>query len=338
MAASPLSFLRRLRLPMDAFGLAILAMVVVASILPARGDFAAFLDVATDVGVAILFFLHGAKLSRQDILAGIGHWRLHAVVLLSTYAVFPLLVLTFLLLPERVIAPEMMYGLLFLAALPSTVQSSIAFTSVAGGNVAAAVCAASLSSLAGVVLTPLLVSVLIKMEGEIPFAAAVIKIVIQILLPFVAGHLLRPLIAPWLSKHKTILTSFDKGTIVAIVYTAFSVSVVEGLWSKLSPLTIVATALVCLVLLTAILYLTRTAARALHFSREDEITIVFCGSKKSLAAGMPMAKVLFGTSTALGAMVLPLMIFHQVQLMACAAIANRYAESGRALAPDEPQA
>lgn len=319
---------------MDAFSLAILGMVVLASVLPARGGFASFLDVATDVGVGILFFLHGAKLSREDIMAGIGHWRLHTVVLLCTYALFPMLVLVFLLLPESVLAPELMYGLLFLAALPSTVQSSIAFTSVAGGNVAAAVCAASLSSLAGVFLTPLLVSLLINMEGEIAFMAAVIKIVVQILLPFIAGHLLRPVIEPWLRKHKTLLTSFDKGTIVAIVYTAFSVSVVEGLWSKLSVETIAATIVVCLVLLAAILFLTRSLARTLSFNREDEITIVFCGSKKSLAAGMPMAKVLFGTSTSLGAMVLPLMIFHQVQLIACAAIANRYAES----APPAPSA
>lgn len=320
------SLLTRLRLSLDGFTLAILGMVVLASVLPARGGFASFLDVATDIGVAILFFMHGAKLSRQDIVAGIIHWRLHIVVLLSTYALFPIVVLGFRVFEGVLIAPELMIGLLFLAALPSTVQSSIAFTSIAGGNVAAAVGAASLSSLAGVFLTPLLVSVLIRFEGQMDLGAAVVKIVVQILLPFVVGHLARPLIGGWMMRQNKLLNTFDRGTIVAIVYAAFSVSVVEGLWETLGVVTILATIAISGLLFVIIFFITRTGARALKFSTEDEITIVFCGSKKSLAAGMPMAKVLFPGSASLGAMILPLMIFHQLQLMACASIARRYAQ------------
>lgn len=320
--------LRRLRFSVDAFTLWIVGMVVLASFMPARGGFAVFLDYATDIGVAILFFLHGAKLSRSDIMAGIGHWRLHSLVLASTYLLFPIAVLGFKVLEGRVIAPELMMGMLFLAALPSTVQSSIAFTSVAGGNVAAAVCAASLSSIAGVFLTPLLVSLLIQMDGAIDFKGAMIKIIAQILMPFVIGHLMRPIIGDWITKRRSLLNGFDRGTIVAIVYTAFSVSVVEGLWQSLGVGTILATSLACSALLALIFFTIRALARAFGFNREDEITIVFCGSKKSLAAGMPMAKVLFPGSASLGAMVLPLMIFHQIQLMVCAAIANQYAKEG----------
>lgn len=327
MAASPLfARLRQLRISVDKFTLWIVGMVVLASFLPARGAFAAFLDPATDVGVAILFFMHGAKLSREDIMAGIGHWRLHILVLASTYLLFPILVLGMGFMEGSIIAPELMIGLLFLAALPSTVQSSIAFTSIAGGNVAAAVCAASLSSLAGVFLTPLLVSLLIRMEGSMDVTAAVLKIVVQILLPFVIGHLLRPMIGGWITKRERFLKNFDRGTIVAIVYTAFSVSVVEGLWESLGLWTILGTTVMSAVLLAVVMMIVHRLARIFRFNREDQITIVFCGSKKSLAAGMPMAKVLFPGSASLGAMILPLMIFHQIQLMVCAALANHWAK------------
>lgn len=322
--------LRRLRFSIDAFTLAIVGMVVLASLFPARGGFASVLDVATDIGIAVLFFMHGAKLSRSDLIGGLVHWRLHLLVLASTYLLFPVVVVAFRFLEGPILTTELMMGLLFLAALPSTVQSSIAFTSVAGGNVAAAVGAASLSSIVGVFLTPLLVSLLIRMEGSIDFWGAVLKIVIQILLPFIIGHLARPLIGDWISKRKRFLNQLDRGTIIAIVYTAFSVSVVEGLWQSIGVVSILATALASIILFAIIFVTTRKASRVLGFSREDEITIIFCGSKKSLAAGMPMAKVLFPGTASLGAIVLPLMIFHQIQLMICAAIANQYAKENAA--------
>lgn len=300
-------------------------MVVLASVLPARGVFAEWLDVGTNIGIALLFFLHGAKLSREDILGGIGHWRLHIHILVSTFVLFPVVILAFKPLQGTVIPPELMVGLLFLSALPSTVQSSIAFTSIARGNVAAAVAAASLSNVAGVVFTPILVSLLINMQGEMNFLQAVLSITLQILLPFVVGHLSRPLIGGWITRRQNFLNTFDKGTIVAIVYAAFSVSVVDGMWQSLSWLKIIATGLLCCVILAIILWLVLKSAQWFGFNREDQIAIMFCGSKKSLASGLPMAKVLFPGSSALGATVLPLMIFHQIQLMVCAALANRYA-------------
>ncbi len=318
--------MRRWRLPIDPFTVAMVAVVLLASALPARGEVARGLGWGADAGVALIFFLHGAKLSREAIVAGIVHWRLHLVVLGCTYALFPLLALASQPLSPSLISPELMMGVLFLAALPSTVQSSIAFTSIAGGNVSAAICAASLSNLAGVLLTPALVALLIQREGELAMLDAVWKIVQQILAPFVLGHLVRPWLGAWLMRHKAVIGRVDRGVILLIVYVAFSASVVEGLWRQLGGWELVRLLLMMGALLALMLTLTRWLARALGFGREDEIAIVFCGTKKSLASGMPMASVLFADAAGLGALVLPLMIFHQIQLMACGVIATRYAK------------
>lgn len=314
------------RIPIDAFSIAILATVGVASLLPASGVIAQGLDVGTDLCVAILFFLYGAKLSREDIFAGLTHWRLHVVVLASTYALFPVLVLAFKPVLTRFMDPMLVIGVLYLATLPSTVQSSIAFTSIARGNVAAAICAASLSSLLGVIITPALVSLLINLEGALDFWASAGKIMLQILAPFIVGHLLRPWIGAWVARNRPWLNFFDRGAIILIVYAAFSASIIEGLWQQIGLTAILAALGVSAVLLSLVLFITQRTARVLGFSVEDEITTVFCGSKKSLAAGMPMAKVLFAGVPSVGAIIFPLMLFHQLQLMVCAWIAARYAQ------------
>mgnify|MGYP002620069416 CR=1 FL=1 len=322
--------LRAVRLPLDRFTLALVAVVALASLAPARGAVAGGLDVATDVGVALLFLLHGAKLSREDIVSGITNWRLHLLVVAFTYAVFPALALLSRPLAAMGLTDELVIGFLFLSALPSTVQSSIAFTSIARGNVPAAICAASLSNLLGVALTPLLVALLISARGEVSLVSAVGKIVLLILLPFVVGHLMRPLIGAWITRHKPVIGVVDRGAILLIVYAAFSASVVNGLWQELSLGTIAATFVASSVLLAAVLWLSSRSARWLGFDKRDEITVMFCGSKKSLASGLPMARVLFAGHPALGAIVLPMMLFHQIQLMVCAYLAERYARR-----PDE---
>ncbi len=319
---------------LGSFNFWIITMVVLATVLPARGTFAEFLDVATNIGIAILFFLHGAKLSREDIVQGVGNWKLHAHILISTFVLFPLLMLTLLPLQGIVIPQELMVGLLFLAALPSTVQSSIAFTSIARGNVAAAVAAASISNVVGVFATPLLVSLMLQMKGETNFTKAIVDISVQILLPFIIGHLARRWIGDWIDSRQAFLNKFDKGTIVAIVYAAFSVSVVEHMWSKLSWIGIVATGALCMVLLVVVLLIVYKTAHWMGFNREDQIAIMFCGSKKSMASGLPMAKVLFPGSGSLGATVLPLMVFHQIQLMVCAWLAERFAKHYREGSPE----
>ena len=312
----------------DRFTLALLGTVLLASLLPCRGEAARMFDLVTDLAIALLFFLHGAKLPRQAIVQGMVHWRLHLTVLAGTFVLFPLLGLLLHPLDSLVLTPELSQGLLFVCLLPSTVQSSIAFTSIAGGNVPAAVVSASVSNLLGIVLTPLLVGLLLESHGGVSWHG-VLDIVLLLLLPFALGHLARRWIGGFVDRHKPLLGFTDQGTILLVVYTAFSAAVVEGLWRDTPVSALLATLIACAVLLTLVMPTITWAARRLGFSREDEITIVFCGSKKSMASGIPMAKILFaGQAGGLGALVLPLMIFHQLQLMVCAVVARRYAARG----------
>lgn len=316
----------RIRLPqIDQFLLWLTLCVVAASVLPARGAVLAAFDRAADAAIVLLFFLHGAKLSRDAVLAGIGHWRLHLMALGFTYVLFPALGLPAAGLTERVIDPALAMGLLFLALLPSTVQSSIAFTAMAGGNVAAAVCSASLSNLIGIVLTPLLVAVFIHAGsgGGMDEWASVQKIGTQLLLPFLAGHLLRPVIGKWIDSHKAMLKPVDQSSVLLVVYSAFSAAVVNGVWSRVGPFDLGVLLVASAVILGIVIALNGVAARVAGFNREDAIVLLFCGSKKSLVSGVPMAGALFAPAE-VGIVILPLMIFHQLQLFVCAWLAGRW--------------
>jgi sodium/bile acid cotransporter 7 len=315
--------MRRLRI--DPYILAILTMVALASLLPARNHVAVGLDWLTKVVIALLFFLHGAKLSREAVMAGLSHWRLHLLVVSATFLLFPLLGFCAALLPPAVLPTSLSAGVLFLCCLPSTVQSSIAFTSVARGNVAAAVVAASASNLIGIALTPLIVGLLMRAHGGGFSMSAIWSVLVQLLLPFLAGQISRIWLAAWAARSKKMLGLFDRGTILLVVYSAFSEAVIRGIWRAVSWLDLVKLLGVCAVLLAVVLAVTAWSARALRFNRADEIAIVFCGSKKSLASGVPMAGILFPPAT-VGLLILPLMLFHQIQLMACAVIAQRYAD------------
>ncbi|GGM36130.1 bile acid:sodium symporter [Longimycelium tulufanense] len=315
----------------DLYIVAILATVVLASLLPARGDGAVFFDYATDVAIALLFFLYGARLSTEAVVEGVRHWRLHLVVFLSTFALFPLLGLASQLLVPGILTKQLALGVMFTCALPSTVQSSIAFTSIARGNVAAAIVSASFSNLIGIFITPVLVALMLTTDGGGFSPSAVLDIVVQLLLPFLAGQFARRWIGGWLAHNRKVLGLVDRGSILLVVYAAFSEGVVNGIWHQLSATDMVGLLAVNVVLLAIVLVTTSWGSRKLGFSREDRIAIVFCGSKKSLASGVPMASVLFPAQT-VGLIVLPLMLFHQIQLMTCAVLARRYAAS--APAPD----
>ena len=314
------------RFSIDTFTLMLLGTVALASVLPCGGRTAVVLGDVTTVAIGLLFFLHGAKLSREAMLSGLTNWRLHLLVLASTFIMFPLIGLALKPLSGNLLTPDLYIGVLFLCTLPSTVQSSIAFTAMARGNVAAAVCSASASNFVGIFVTPLLVSTLIVRGGAAGGSSwhAIFTIVEQLLLPFLAGQLLRPWIGRWVDRHKPMLKIVDQGSILLVVYTAFSESVNEGLWHKLSSTSLITLGVVCAVMLAAALAIATWTSRRLGFDKEDEITIVFCGSKKSLASGVPMAKVLFAPS-ALGMVILPVMLFHQIQLMTCAILAQRWA-------------
>jgi sodium/bile acid cotransporter 7 len=319
----------------DLYLMTILSMVVLASLLPVRGEFAHALGLLTKVLVGGTFFLHGARLPREAVIAGFQHWRLHLVVLGSTYLLFPIVALVLTKLPPWIAPTALAPGMIFLACLPSTVQSSITFTIIARGNVAAAVAAASASNIIGVFLTPALIGLLMHAQGAVS-PQAIQSIFLQLLAPFIAGQALRPLIGGWVSRHKRITTIFDRSGILLIVYVAFSSAVVGGVWSQLGVAELVRLLVLCSVLLAAILLISRYAAKRLGFDLADQITIMFCGSKKSLAAGVPMAAILFPAATA-GLIVLPVMVFHQIQLMVCAVIASAYARKPHGAEVTAPQ-
>jgi sodium/bile acid cotransporter 7 len=311
----------------DTFTILLVCSVVLASLLPANGSFADHFGVATSLTIALLFFLHGARMSTDIVIAGILHWRLHLVILLTTFAVFPLLGLALGLIPHSLLPQPLYLGILFLCVLPSTVQSSIAFTSIAGGNVPAAICSASASNILGMFLTPLLVGLLFSVGGHGTFSWDVMeKILLQLLAPFVAGQILQPWIGNWVRSKTRILTPVDRGSILMVVYGAFSKAVVEGLWLTVSLRDFAVVIALDMLLLGFVLTVTMRGSRLLGFNRPDQITITFCGSKKSLASGVPMAGVIFAGQS-IGAVVLPLMLFHQIQLMVCAMMAQKYSDA-----------
>lgn len=324
----------------DPYILALLGVVLLASFLPARDAAEAALGPASRAVVALLFFLHGAKLSRQAVLSGLTHWRLHLAVLAISFILFPLLGLGITLVPERVLPGSLAMGMLFLCCLPSTVQSSIAFTALARGNVAAAVCAASASNLLGMLLTPLLVGLLMHAQCAGPGLQAVGDILLQLLAPFIAGQLFRSWLSGLLERHKPIIGLVDRGAILLVVYSAFSHAVNDGVWSRVSVPELAVTAVLCMALLALVLWLTARLGRALGFPVEDRIVLIFCGSKKSLVTGAPMAAILFAPALA-GVMIVPLMIYHQMQMLACAWLARRYAlrpeEASGQTAPAPPE-
>lgn len=319
-------------MPIDPYILLLLGTVGLAALFPARGTASDVASGASTAAIAFLFFLYGARLSTREALDGLKHWRLHVTVLACTFVVFPLLGLAARGLVPVVLTHPLYQGLLFLTLVPSTIQSSIAFTSMARGNVPAAICAGSFSSLVGIVITPLLAAAVLGGSAGGFSADSLVKIVLQLLVPFVAGQLLRRWIGGFVTRHKKVLGLVDRGSILLVVYTAFSAGMVQGIWGQVSPVRLAGLLAVEAVLLAVMLALTWYGAKALRFDRADRIAIQFAGSKKSLAAGLPMASVLFGAHASLA--VLPLMLFHQMQLMVCAVIAKRRAHDAEVDAPD----
>jgi solute carrier family 10 (sodium/bile acid cotransporter), member 7 len=312
------------RLPGDRFLWLLGLTVALAAGLPARGAAVKPLDLGVTAAVSLLFLFYGARLAPQAIWSGLGNWRLQSMVFASTYLLFPLLGIVVALLLRHHLPADAVTGLLFLCLLPSTVQSSIAFTSIARGNVPAALCSASLSNLLGVVLTPILVSQLLPAASGGFSLKAFQDIAGEILLPFIVGQLIRPWASAWLLRHPHLTAVVDRGSVLVVVYAAFSAGMVAGIWQQLSIANLVALLSVACIVLAVVIVATTWASRRLELSVEDEIAAVFCGSKKSMAGGIPMAAILF-PGHAVGLIVLPLMLFHQIQLFVCAALARRYA-------------
>jgi solute carrier family 10 (sodium/bile acid cotransporter), member 7 len=306
-------------------------VVLAATFLPCRGFGSEVFRDLGYVAIGSLFFLQGARLSRDAILNGITNWRLHATIAATTFLVFPLLGTGLGALFPHLLKPALWLGILFVCALPSTVQSSIALTSMAQGNVAGAICSATASNVAGIILTPLIFGAMSRLHGGAVSLQGVGEIVLELLMPFVAGHLLRPWIGAWAGRNRKLLSITDRSSILLVVYTAFSGAVVHGVWHHLPPLMMVQLAALVMLLLTAALLTLKSVTHFFGFEQPDEVAALFCGSQKSLVSGVPIANVLFSGAT-VGPALLPIMLYYPMQLVVCAWLARRYASASASTA------
>lgn len=310
------------------FNWLIMAAVAIAFVWPVEGELALWFSRMTTAGVGVLFFAHGAALPRSAVLKGLMQWQLHAFIFAITFLFFPLLIWSLAPLGRLWLPDDLVLGFLYLAALPSAVSSSIAFTAIARGNVPAAVCNSAGSNVFGMMLTPVLLTLMLGFSASgFSLGDALADIVLIMLLPFALGQLIRPAVAGLLGRHPVITERVDQVVLLLIIYTAFAQSVVDGLWQEVALLVLVWAVVLCILLLIAVLAMTWWASRRLGFSRADEIAAVFCGSKKSLASGLPMAKVMFATHPGFGLIVLPIIIYNQIQIIIGALLAQRYAGS-----------
>ncbi|MFB8340092.1 bile acid:sodium symporter family protein [Brucella cytisi] len=310
---------------LDPFLILMIAAVVLATLFPATGNAADIVSMLGTIGVALLFFGHGAALSHRAIVSGLKQWQLHGFIFATTFIVFPLIVQPLRLIPERILPSDLVLGFIYLGVLPSAISSSIAYTAMARGNVPAAVCNSAGSNVFGLLLTPLLMTIFMRSSGSIDLGQALRDVVIELLLPFGLGQACHRWLGPLLSTRKHWLENYDQSVIVLIIYSAFSQSVTAGLWQVLPPSGLIMAIVLCVVLLASVIGFTMIGSRWLGFTREDEIAAVFCGSKKSLASGLPLAQVLFAGLPGFGMIVLPIMLYNQIQILVGAVLARRYA-------------
>jgi sodium/bile acid cotransporter 7 len=307
----------------------IVAVLVLGLVLPASGTAADVLGTVKTAAIVLLFFLYGARMATREVWDGLRAWKLQGSMLAATYVVFPLLGLAIQLLPDAVLAPELKTGLLFLSVLPSTIQSSVVFTSIARGNVAGAICGATVSNVLGIALTPLFVALLLSRTGG-SLGGSGAATLLQLLVPFVVGQAVQPWIGGWVRAHRPLTLVTDRAAILLVAYASVSEAQVSGAWDGLTWVSLAVLLAVCAVLLAVMLATTWGAGGKLGLTRPDRIALLMCGSKKSLATGLPMASVLFSPVVA-ASVALPVIVFHQLQLATCAVIARRLA----ATEPDE---
>lgn len=303
---------------------AMLVLTMVAGLLvPVPPAVRGVVDAAGDVAVTVLFGVYGMRLSTREVLGGLRNVRLQGGILTATYVLFPILGLLISWATTPLIGAALAAGVLYLSLLPSTVQSSVAFTSLARGNVAGAICAATVSNVLGMVLTPLLVLALMGASGATGLGG-LRSVLLQLLLPFVVGQLLQPFVGGWIRARRWLTLTVDRGTILVVVFGAVATASAQGVWDAVSWGMIAGLLVLSAALLGVMLAATWFGGRGLALDRPDRIALLMCGSKKSLATGLPMAVVLFPAATA-ATIAVPVILFHQLQLIVCASLARHLA-------------
>ncbi len=314
----------------DRFLGALVAAIIAAVIAPSLGTTGGLLhaDIVAQYGVGLVFFLYGLTLDTARMRAGLGHYRLHIIVQATTFLLFPLLVLALHAIIRPVLTEEAWTGFFFVAALPSTVSSSVAMVSLARGNVPAAIFNATLSSLIGVLVTPALMAwYLSRSSMPLDLSSVIVKILGLVLLPIVMGYVARHWLAGWAARRKPFIQLADRGIVVCIVYNSFCDSIHKGVWSAQNADLVIGIIIGAIALFALVYGLVTLLCNALGFSVEDRIACTFCASKKSLATGAPMGAMMFGGQAAFGILIAPIILYHFCQLVISSVIASRFARS-----------
>ncbi|HWI55966.1 MAG TPA: bile acid:sodium symporter family protein [Bacillota bacterium] len=327
-----------MKVKLDGFLIGMAVAVGLAWLFPNPGAHGGALhpELLNKLGIALIFFLHGLALSFAALKAGTLRWPLHLVVQVCTFGLFPALGLLLLWLVGGQLAPDLKLGFFYLCALPSTVSSSVAMTATARGNVPAAVFNATLSSLLGVFLTPFWMGWMLQRAGHpMPLGKVLLDLVTWLVLPLALGQLCRPWLGVWAARNKQRISLVDRATILLLVYTSFCDSMKWGVWSGqgvgTALLTLVGSALIFYIVFSLVGFI----CDRLAFPAEDKIAAVFCGSKKTLASGIPMAQLIFSSHPGLSLILLPILIYHPLQLVICGTLAQKWARAypGRPQAP-----
>lgn len=319
----------------DGFLLALVLVVVAAILFPGLGASGGplHMDWIAGYGIAVVFFLYGLTLAPEKLHQGAKNWPVHVTVQLATFVLFPLVTLILLALFGRGLPAPVATGFFYVAALPSTVSSSVAMTSLARGNVPIAIFNATLSSLLGVFITPFLMAWYASTSGTaMPLLPVMMKVVLLVLLPIGVGQLARHWLSAWATKNNKWIKLADRAIILAIVFNAFSNSMIEGIWTGHDASLIVEMVVGVIALFFIVYGLLKIPCRVLGLDREESIACLFCGSKKSLATGVPLAKLMFGATPQIGLIIAPIMLYHFFQLLIVSVIANRYARTAPATA------
>jgi len=312
----------------DGFIISIISVITIAYFFPRWGTEESNIpiNVISTVGVSLIFFFYGLKLSPTKLKSGLKNWKLHLLIQLSTFLIFPFLILALRPFIQNKEQDIIWLAFFFLAALPSTVSSSVVMVSIAKGNVPAAIFNASISGIIGIVITPLWMGLFIDhTQTNFAFTEIYIKLIVQIILPVILGLLLQRFLGHFAQKHNKTLTLFDKTVILLIIYKSFAKSFDENIFSTVSfgDLALLFTGV--LLLFTIVLFLTGFLAKKLQLNHGDKITAQFCGTKKSLVHGTVFSKILFGNLASIGIILLPLMLFHAIQLLIISMIASKEA-------------
>ncbi|MFH4964511.1 bile acid:sodium symporter family protein [Gaetbulibacter sp. M235] len=318
-----------MKIKIDKFVLFIIVVIGVAYLFPHWGSKESQIPLKTisTLGISLIFFFYGLKLSPDKLKAGLKNWKLHVLVQATTFLIFPLIVLAFHPLIQTQEQEILWLAFFFLAALPSTVSSSVVMVSIAKGNIPAAIFNASISGIIGIVVTPLWMGLFVhSAQTDFDFTEIYIKLIVQIILPVVFGIILQRYLGKLANEHSSKITLFDKSVILLIIYRSFSESFDEHIFSSVSLSDLLFFFTAVLFLFFIVFTLTGYVAKKLNFNKEDQITTQFCGTKKSLVHGTVFSAILFGNMATIGIILLPLMLFHAIQILIISIIASK---SGR---------